>query len=270
MPGNNYFECGTCYKEFPAGSRARDSHCYATGHEFPDHECDTCHATFYSQTACEQHMRAKRHMRLECDFCYETYLNEQDRSRHEAQEHDYCRPCDRHFQSQNNIQMHLNSRIHRGANIDCPFCDRAYATATGLAHHIETGSCSNAPNLNRDQIYRMIRSRDTSGVMTKNLLDWHGSNEYEATSQSWNGYGYECYLCHRSFNSLHGLNQHLNSPVHQQALYHCPKQDCRKDFKSLAGLLNHLESETCGYMRFSSVQTQVQGMISRGRLLTSR
>ncbi|KAH7012643.1 uncharacterized protein B0I36DRAFT_256317, partial [Microdochium trichocladiopsis] len=164
--------------------------------------------------------------------------------------------------------QHLNSRIHRGTNIACPFCDRSYATATGLIHHIETGSCPQAPNLNRDQIYRIIRSKDSHGVMTKNLLDWHGSDSYEATGRAWNGYAYECYLCHRSFTTLKGLNQHLGSPVHQQSFYHCPKRDYRQDFKNLAGLINHLESEKCGFMRFNDVQNRAQDMMRNGRLLT--
>lgn len=30
---------------------------------------------------------------------------------------------------------------------------------------------------------------------------------------TWNGYGYECYLCHRVFHQIHSLSQHLNSPA---------------------------------------------------------
>ena len=53
------------------------------------------------------------------------------------------------------------------------------------------------------------------------------------------------------------------SHADQQALYHCPNPDCGIDFKSLAGMINHLESETCGWMRFSNVQKMVRG----GRLI---
>lgn len=60
------------------------------------------------------------------------------------------------------------------------------------------------------------------------------------------------------------LDQHLNSPIHKQNLYHCPNQKCGKEFVSLAALFNHLESEGCGYMRFEKVNKRV-GDVVRGR-----
>lgn len=95
----------------------------------------------------------------------------------------------------------------------CPFCKAAFATATGVAHHVESGSCPKARNVNRDELYKLIRSKDPEGLISKKLIGWTGSGTYEATGSSWNGQAYECYLCDRSFNQVHGLNQHLNSPV---------------------------------------------------------
>lgn len=56
--------------------------------------------------------------------------------------------------------------------------------------------------------------------------------------------------------SSRALNQHANSPVHQQSIYHCPNEarKCGKQFVSLAGFFNHLESEACGFIRFEKVQ----------------
>lgn len=85
-------------------------------------------------------------------------------------------------------------------------------TATGVTTHVESGGCPGAPNMNRDEMFRFVRARDAQGVISNKLLGWEGSSTYEATGRSWNGEFYECYLCHREFNSLHGLNQHLNSP----------------------------------------------------------
>lgn len=111
--------------------------------------------------------------------------------------------------------------------------------------------------------------------------------EYSATSQSWNGSAYECYLCHRAFSKLGGLDQHLNSPVRQyffsshvllrwyntnlqavddQALNHCPTKTCG-DFKTLGAILQHLESESCGVARFAAVQNTISGVIGHGKLL---
>jgi uncharacterized CHY-type Zn-finger protein len=109
-----------------------------------------------------------------------------------------------------NGNQHLNSKIHRGTTVLCPFCKVGFTTASGLSHHLETGSCPNARGLNRQKIYDTIRQRDTNGIFTKNLLTYPNSDvETIATSASFNGRYYECYLCHNEFFSLQGLNQHL-------------------------------------------------------------
>jgi hypothetical protein len=64
---------------------------------------------------------------------------------------------------------------------------------------------------------------------------------------------------------LQGLNQHVNSSVHKEKAYHCPGRACAKEFTSLAGLFNHLESETCGAVRFDTVQRNVGGFLSGQR-----
>lgn len=61
-------------------------------------------------------------------------------------------------------------------------------------------------------MYRLVRGKDPCGLISKNLIGWTGSAQYEASDRAWNGAAYECYLCHRAFNLLAGLNQHLNSP----------------------------------------------------------
>ncbi|RGP69239.1 zinc finger protein [Fusarium longipes] len=123
-------------------------------------------------------------------------------------------------QSWNNLKMHLTSRIHRPAQIMCPFCKRSLQSATGLSHHLERGSCPKAAGLHRETIYKFIRSKDPNGAITNNLIGWHGSTvHYEASDLAFNHRcgAWECYLCHRLFGSLAGLNQHLNSPVHQKS-----------------------------------------------------
>lgn len=123
--------------------------------------------------------------------------------------------------------QHLNSRVHRGSTIKCPFCAATYTTAAGMTHHLERGSCPRAPDLNRDEIYRLVRSRDPNGVISKRYITWHESSSttYLATERAWNGDGYECYFCHREFRSLAGLNQHLNSPARRWRLSSHPILD---------------------------------------------
>lgn len=80
---------------------------------------------------------------------------------------------------------------------------------SGVALHIESGR------------HNVSRRRHSSG-------DEHCSNHlrqtnyrleyppavrtYIAFEASFNGSGYECYLCHKLFRTLSGLNSYLNSP----------------------------------------------------------
>ena len=81
----------------------------------------------------------------------------------------------------------------------------------------------------------MVRQSDPHGIITNKQLEWHKEEQgqYSATDRAYNGYGWECYLCHREFNSCNALNQHANSPVHQQKVYHCPNKRvmCGKQFE---------------------------------------
>ncbi|KAK4560635.1 hypothetical protein LTR86_005213 [Recurvomyces mirabilis] len=162
--------------------------------------------------------------------------------------------------------MHLNSKIHRGSNIICPFCKVGHTIASGLCHHLETGSCPNATGLNHDTITRIIRERDPNSITTNKQLTYYQTT-YEVNDNTWNGRSWECYLCHRTFVKHSGLNQHLNSAVHKQKVYHCPNRGCRKDFVSLAALFNHLESESCSFMRFETVQKHVGQVLTGNRLI---
>ena len=99
------FYCGTCWKQFPSGCRARDQHCDSTGHRVPKFECDTCSAHFGSEQSRHQHMKDRNHFAWECRRCDETWPSDQARKNHEVSEHYYCFDCDRVFQNHNNIKM---------------------------------------------------------------------------------------------------------------------------------------------------------------------
>lgn len=172
--------------------------------------------------------------------------------------------------SSNNLKMHLNSRIHSDYQIACPFCKKSHPTATSLTYHLESGSCPQAQALNRDTLYEYIRRKDRRGAITKNLIGWTGSDQYEATDHAYDyaSQRWECSLCFRLFKSLQSLNQHLNSPTHQQDLYHCPGQNCGKEFKTLAACMNHLESESCGYIKFAQAQRRIRDVVAGKGMLT--
>ncbi|KAK8213679.1 putative zinc finger protein [Phyllosticta capitalensis] len=172
---------------------------------------------------------------LECEGCYRTFNTYRGRFDHmKALDHfqTYCVDCDRNFMNGNNLDQHLKSRIHRGANVGCPFCKRGFTTASGVSHHLETGSCPRAPNVNRETLHKMIRSHDPNGFITQKQLGWHDDDSSIPTT-----------------------------------LYHCPNGRCPKEFAGLAMLFNHLESESCNFVKFEAVQRNVNGILTGNRLI---
>ena len=151
----------------------------------------------------------------------------------------------------------MNSKIHVGRGIVCPFCNSGFATVSGVSHHVESAACPQAPpGMNRQTLLRFLQTRDPRGFITNKQLEWHPEQnvEYSASQYAFNGRSWECYLCHKTYRTVASLNQHLNSPAHESKGYHCTnKARCGNEFVSLAALCNHLESESCGAMRFQQV-----------------
>jgi hypothetical protein len=154
--------------------------------------------------------------------------------------------------------------------VSCPFCNTKFTTASGVTAHLGYGSCPKAPNLDHDAILHIIQQRDPHGVITNKQIEWHKevNVKYSVTEQAFNGFSWECYLCHKEFNASTALNAHLNSPVHRQKVYHCPNlKECKKQFTTLDALFKHLESESCKFMRFERVQAQVQNVFAGRKLI---
>jgi hypothetical protein len=139
----------------------------------------------------------------------------------------------------------------------------ALTSASGLSHHLETESCTKAQDVNYRTIFKTVSQGDPGGLLTNKLLT-HPDSEIQniATNATWNGSSFECYLCHRKYDTIRALDQHLNSPAHSAKLYHCPNRSCNREFERLASLFNHLESESCGFVRFETVQDSVQNVIT--------
>ncbi|EOD52465.1 putative zinc finger protein [Neofusicoccum parvum UCRNP2] len=285
----------TCDRTF-ASEASVDQHMSALGHW----GCETCDRTFYSQESCDQRMDALGHwdnnndgdddFDEDWDHDYGKYdhdhygLHYHDNGFHmiltEGSEFSaYCHTCRLHFYDARNLRTHISShdnfqvrgRGYNGTNITCHFCKRVFTTASGLSAHLESSGCPSAGSLNRANIHDKVCHRDPNGRITEKQLQQLMPENIQAVvesqwnpSSAFNGNGYECYICHRSFVRPEYLRQHVYSPVHQQPLYHCPNKQglCGgRQFTTLAGLFSHLESETCNYMRFEDVQKAVQGCI---------
>ncbi|KAJ5935129.1 hypothetical protein N7466_004676, partial [Penicillium verhagenii] len=257
LPDLPSIQCPNCYDEFYyRGDLA--NHCDYFGHHA---ECETCPRAFLTWTSCNQHINQLGHRQpqFECDTCTQKFATESLADQHmNSYGHwkYYCEPCGRKFGSEANLRAHKNSRLHRGTGISCPFCKASFVTLSGVAHHVETGSCPNAPSLNRESLYKIIRESDQQGLITQKQIGWHEEEhiEYAPTQRAFNGRMWECYVCHKEFFTSRALTQHINSPVHKSKIYHCPNMRCGKEFTALAALFNHLESESCHMMRFENVQ----------------
>ncbi|KAH6958203.1 hypothetical protein DER45DRAFT_602958 [Fusarium avenaceum] len=231
------YDCADCDKLFYAGRVSGDQHCQATGHAPPQFECDICNFCFDDEYDRCDHMNLEMHWGRgapECRFCFVRAVTDAEIKEHESTSHKYCADCDRQFMNLNNIQQHLKSKIHRTTVVNCPFCRVRCGTATGLSHHLERGSCPRIP-FNREKLYRYIKHRDPAGLISNKEIEW----------------------------------QHLESPRHQQSLYHCFNGPCRKEFKTLAALINHLESESCRIMRFQQVQTTISTIVDARKMISN-
>lgn len=141
----------------------------------------------------------------------------------------------------------MNSFVHRGTEVDCPYCDAEFVTASGVLHHLESDSCQCSCK-SRVRLYREIQKRDTTGRIA------NGSKE---------GYHWVCDWCGKSFISAEAVGSHLLSSVHDAEVYHClnDPEECDKNFRSLAAMFNHLESESCGFTCFEDVPSYLNAVI---------
>jgi Zinc-finger double-stranded RNA-binding/Zinc-finger of C2H2 type len=205
---------------------------------------------------------------------FDTYAELQE---HDRDSHNYCTDCQRSFQSESNLRHHLNSRVHRPANVRCPGrdCNRTFVSYAALVLHFESGTCPS--RMTREQLNRFVVRVDTNNYITnpaRLLTGPLGRSEPPAstvtwaTGRSWNGYAYQCFLCNRTFDTLPRLNQHLQSPVHQDKIYRCPKSDCRIEFVALSGLCQHVEGGSCGVRMFRQVRDVMDSLTMGFNTLT--
>ncbi|KAH6699413.1 hypothetical protein EV126DRAFT_443128 [Verticillium dahliae] len=162
-----------------------------------------------------------------------------------------CGDCGRSFTSLQARQQHMNALGHRSP-------EATGGTSSSALQKCPANSVSTSSTI-------LNNTRWTATATVAHVTDL----TYAVTDRAYNSLinAWECYLCHRAFNLRSSLNQHLNSPAHQQALYHCPSTRCGREFSMAGGLFNHLESETCGAMRFDDVQRHAQAMMNPDRLL---
>lgn len=183
--------------------------------------------------------------------------------------HWYCEPCDRTFKSESNLESH--SSIHKSRAVKCPGsrCHDGFVSQSALFQHLEAGRCPSG--MTRAKLNENVIRLDRNNLVTNPARLIRGPGIYStttttmwATDLSWNGDAYECFLCHKEFDALNHLNQHLASPKHQDKIYRCPNQGrCGVEFTTLSALTQHVERDKCGVQRFRAVQ-DAMAALSRG------
>ncbi|KAI0294628.1 hypothetical protein B0F90DRAFT_1811632 [Multifurca ochricompacta] len=265
---NNHWDCDDCDLDFESYDLRRQHYIQSRNH----HYCKECDRLFNSEEGRRQHMDAKHWY---CETHDRTFRSEEGLHSHYRQSSDHhfchihCTDCNRTFQNESNLRHHLNSKLHRPNTIRCPGrgCKRSFVSPSALTLHFESGSC--ASRMTREQLNKLVVRADKNNYITNPARLLGGPpGEYEppltsttwATERSWNGEAYECFLCNSTFKTLERLNQHLQSPRHEDKIYRCPKQDCRTEFVTLSGLCQHVEGGSCGVRMFKQVQNVMESL----------
>lgn len=215
-----------------------------------------------------------------CNICNKLFYSQGDLREHKHQEHWYCESCDRVFNNDNSLEMHLKtSSIHNARSCVCPGrgCGKRFVSHGGLALHFESGACSSG--INRRELNDFAIRHDHNNVITnpaRLIAGPSGSHNRTqvvrqwASEASWNGFGYECILCHKEFRMLSSLNAHLESPVHDERIYRCPSRwdGCDAEFNTLSAILQHVERSTCGVTRFRPQVRSLLDGVTHGSMRT--
>ncbi|QRV87649.1 C2H2 zinc finger [Ceratobasidium sp. AG-Ba] len=247
-------DCGVDYWTF---EDLREHWVESPGH----HYCTFCEDHFDSEYELDDHNDETHQY---CDNCNIWLDGPDEMESHDIAVHNLCAQCNRYFTTLNGLKNHLKSSIHVPKTLACPGrgCTKKFSTPANLVLHLETNTC--VSGITRQSINRTVARLDRGGLITNpNRMITGTTESYQATQRSWNGYNYECYLCHKEFGTLPGLNQHLASPVHEQNIYHCPKlgTGCNLQFRSLGHLFQHVENGSCGVRRFKVVRDGIDGIM---------
>ncbi|KAI0087483.1 hypothetical protein BDY19DRAFT_892739 [Irpex rosettiformis] len=263
---SSYWYCGDCNREF-SSNWALNQH-YSNS---PEHcsFCNFCCQYLADEYDLEEHNDSYH---VYCDECDQLCANDASLRQHYTRSHWYCGSCNRLFRSEHDLDIHLRtSSIHNPRSHFCPGrgCGKAFVAYGDLTSHLESGTCPGG--FNRRNVNRMAIRADTTNVFTNSsrLIGYNETSNVVntwATDDSWNGYQYECVLCHKEFRTLSALNAHLNSPAHADKVFRCPTNyhGCGQEFRTLSGLLSHIERSECGVTRFRRQLTDTLDNVTSG------
>ncbi|PCH43239.1 hypothetical protein WOLCODRAFT_138261 [Wolfiporia cocos MD-104 SS10] len=274
---NAHHICYTCNKDFDTRWGLVQHYVQSPQHFY----CERCDNHYDDEDELHEH---KEDYHYYCKICNEIFDSAVGLREHNRQKHRtiyICKECNRGFSTESNLRSHLHSALHLGRTLHCPGhnCTKSFPSPAALILHFESGTCPS--HITRRDVDRCVVQLDRSNVITNpaRLLRGPEGTGYTlpdspvtyATERAWNGYAYECVLCHREFSILRALDQHLQSAAHADKIYRCPRafSGCGTEFRTLSALVQHVESEQCGVRKFSrAVQDALGGLTSSMNMLT--
>ncbi|KAI0073427.1 hypothetical protein K474DRAFT_1666615 [Panus rudis PR-1116 ss-1] len=260
--------CSDCDRDFVSEWALIQHYVQSRAHSY----CQRCDEHFQDDEELEEHYEEAHWY---CRICETIFNSELGLHEHNRQKHWYCVSCKRVFQNENNLKQHLRSAAHQPKIFACPGrnCDSSFISRAALVLHLESGTCP--AGATRQTVNKVALQIDRGRILTNpaRMIEYGGGGTSTtwATERSWNGYAYECILCHREFQSLKALNAHLQSPAHEGKMYRCPQawSGCGNEFRTASALIQHVESGSCGVTRFKSrMDNAIDSLASKMKMLT--
>jgi hypothetical protein len=257
--------CAPCNRTFISDA-ALQAHLENSSRHVDEFHCCSCDRDFRSMRALEDHLR---------DVSHEVIVVREN----------YCESCERQFGTEMAYEMHMASVVHKPMCevLNCQFCGKSFAAVSALAHHLESGGCNGGAT--REMVAMTVMAADTQGVVVGDGTTAGGYVEETDSEESDDEDGgvvftpgssgalsriltpptpqsfstalipanpLACPLCpleRGPFVNPRALQQHLESPVHESKIYHCPTLlgggQPKKEFSTISALLQHLEAGAC-------------------------
>ncbi|KAF9028795.1 hypothetical protein BDZ89DRAFT_1065892 [Hymenopellis radicata] len=275
--------CYVCNRDFPAWVKLM-MHCVSK----PDHFfCKKeCGRVFTTASELREHMKRSGHRPdrpsksfsddFSCGSCSRQCFTEDELHEHLAAQHYWCFKCDRDFGTWAALHQHKISIAHKPRTSKCIMCHEKFKEPSSIAAHIESGRCNKSVTrhdvvsavqalevkpsilIHESRAIEAIEHGPGGEIASPNTLGLGMRSTtittVSATEDAFDGDGYVCWVCERSFRDLEGLNKHLSSPAHDSLTFKCPR--CENQFKMISSLIQHLESETCGLARITAVEDE--------------
>ncbi|KAF9552356.1 hypothetical protein CPC08DRAFT_714699 [Agrocybe pediades] len=251
------FKCSSCSKSF-LNKKDLENHRLSKHsgpvevvQRKPSFKCTVCGKEFDKQKKLKAHVlsEANSHSTWKCSICDRVFITRELLKKHQLKKHKDSSNTISGNSSQGTPAQGSTARPANGTaerTFTCLLCPSSFHSPSAVGQHLESGCHA---KVTRHHITAAVKSMGIVPQITVRQITGPVAPPKQvvvpkATSSSWNGTQFQCFMCSRGFKSLGQLNSHLSSPIHDQKEFKCPK--CKAKFALISGLVQHLESRACG------------------------